>query len=63
MTFEITPGDSDILEHGKNAVNEIELLAYYGRKNTEFCIERLMAIIACAEFEINVFKDIQNDKA
>lgn len=56
---ELENGDSDIIIHSKDAMREISMLAYYSRKNPSFAIERLGAIIACAEYEMDLLNKMQ----
>lgn len=60
---EFKPGDSDIWIHAKDAMQKIALVCFAGRDNPEFAIERLKAIIVSIEYEINLLKEIPNDKA
>jgi len=60
---ELTSGDSDICTQIDNAMRSIFSIAYYGRKNPAYGIERLGGIIALAEYEIKLLKEIKNDKA
>ena len=60
---EFKPGDSDICIQTKNAMQQIGLLSFSGRKNPAYAIERLGVIIASAYYEIKLLKEQRNDKA
>jgi len=53
---EIMSGDSLICISAKDAIREILGLAFLGKKNPNYAIERLTTVIACAEYEIKLLK-------
>jgi len=59
---EIIPGDSQICVYAKDAMREISGLAFLGRKNPSYAIERLDTVVQFAKYEIQLLKGIPNDE-